>query len=115
MDDGATMAARLRPEWLGAYRAYMESLDAEFEQYESSIHQDGFAAGWTLGIEAADHNAAAALAESRAAVERLRAEMEDAIRTVFALMRLFPKDDPIAVELWRTCVAMRAARRRGDD
>lgn len=31
---------------MAAWTAYMESIDAEYEQYERSIHQDGFWAAW---------------------------------------------------------------------
>ena len=58
-------------EWTDAYYGYMESLDAEFEQYESSIHQDGFAAGWTLGQEAALATTQAELAAMRERAEAL--------------------------------------------
>ena len=46
--DGTQTAATLCPEWYPAWSDYMESLDADFEQYERSIHQDGFGAGWTV-------------------------------------------------------------------
>jgi hypothetical protein len=67
-----TIAQRLQPEWEPEYNAYLEAHQMGFEQYESSIHQDGFAAGWTLGIESAALESAARLAAAEAEVGRLR-------------------------------------------
>jgi hypothetical protein len=67
------IAQRLQPEWRAEYDAYLEAHQMGFESYESSIHQDGFAAGWTLGTEIGCNNAADALAAERRRVAGLAA------------------------------------------
>ncbi len=56
------------PEWMAEWQAYVADLDTSLEgQDEHLIHQDGFAAGWTLGTERSEDTVAALRARLEAA------------------------------------------------